>query len=371
MTTDNADTVPTKGQAKAEERARKEAERQARKEADARAEERREADERAREEHVSRFRSSRNNVHIIVDSCGDFDPAIAQALNVEVVGFPYVVDGEERTDDLFQSVTAKEFYDSMRRGTYPTTSAVTPGHYYEVFKRAAEQGKPTIYLGFTEALSSSVRAAEEAAQMVRDEHPGFRLAVVDNRCPSAAAQLLAIEAVHQANLGASFDDLVAWVEEARNFIHGFFTLDSFDALARGGRIPASAASLGGKLDIKPELSYDPSGALTFKRMCRGRKKAIRAIVEDFRDASDGERSMPVGIVTADAEKDGDWLEGLLRKEKGCEDMIVVRSSVSPVIGSHVGPGMVALVFWGRDRREHGSLSERIASRVGGRRTKDR
>ena len=82
MTTDNADTVPTKGQAKAEERARKEAERQARKEADARAEERREADERAREEHVRRFRSSRNNVHIIVDSCGDFDPAIAQALNV-------------------------------------------------------------------------------------------------------------------------------------------------------------------------------------------------------------------------------------------------------------------------------------------------
>lgn len=369
MTTENTDAAPTKEQLKAEERARKEAERQARRDAEEAERARREAEEAAREEHVRRFRSSRNNIHIVVDSCGDFDPAIARALDVEVIGFPYVVDGEERVDGLFQTVSAREFYDSMRHGTYPTTSAVTPGHYHEIFKRAAEEGRPTIYLAFTEALSSSVRAAEEAAQMVRDEYPDFRIAVVDNRCPSAAAQLLAIEAVHQANLGASFDDLVAWVEEARNFIHGFFTLDNFDALARGGRIPASAASLGGKLDIKPELSYDPSGALTFKRMCRGRKKALRAIVEDFREMSDGERSMPVGIVTADAEKDGDWLEGLLRKEKGCEDIIVVRSSVSPVIGSHVGPGMVAMVFWGRDRRERGSLSERIASKVGGRRGK--
>lgn len=316
-------------------------------------------------EPVSRFKADRSDVKIIVDSCGDFDPAVAKALGVEVIAFPYVVDGEEFLDDGFQSRTAKDFYDSMRRGAHPTTSAVTPGRYYEIFSAAAEEGKPTIYLAFTEALSSSVRAAEEAAKLVCEEHPGFRIAVIDNRCPSAAAQLLAIETVHQANMGADFDDLVAWAEEARNFIHGVFTLDNFDALARGGRIPASAASLGGKLDIKPELSYDPSGALTFKRMCRGRKKAIRALVEDFREFSDGERTMPVGIVTADAEKDGDWLEGLLRREPGCEDIIVVRSSVSPVIGSHTGPGMVALVFWGKDRRERVSLSDRIASKVGG------
>ena len=187
MTTENTDAAPTKEQLKAEERARKEAERQARRDAEEAERARREAEEAAREEHVRRFRSSRNNIHIIVDSCGDFDPAIARALDVEVIGFPYVVDGEERVDDLFQTVSAREFYDSMRHGTYPTTSAVTPGHYHEIFKRAAEEGRPTIYLAFTEALSSSVRAAEEAAQMVRDEYPDFRIAVVDNRCPSSAA----------------------------------------------------------------------------------------------------------------------------------------------------------------------------------------
>lgn len=359
-----------KEQTKAEARAKKEAARLAKRQAKEAAQAAKDmkdvnaaAAEERRREHVRAFRASRTHIHIIVDSCGDFDPDVAEALGVEVVGFPYVVDGQEHIDDLFQEVSAHEFYDAMRHGAHPTTSAVTPGRYYEIFKAAAEKGKPTVYLAFTEALSSSVNAAREAAKMVREEYPGFELYVVDNLCPSGAAQLLAIETVHQANQGASVEDLVAWVEEARHYIHGYFTLENFDALARGGRIPASAASLGGKLDIKPELSYDPAGALVFKRMCRGRKKALRAIVEDFRAMSDGERSMPIGIITADAEKDGDWLEALLRREPGCEDIPIVRSSVSPVIGSHVGPGMVALVFWGKDRRESSSLSSRIASKV--------
>ena len=364
-----------KEQAKAEARAKKEAARLAKRQAKEAAQAAKDmagvnaaAAEERRREHVRAFRASRNHIHIIVDSCGDFDPDVAEALGVEVIGFPYVVDGQEHIDDLFQEVSAHEFYDAMRHGAHPTTSAVTPGRYYEIFKAAAEKGKPTIYLAFTEALSSSVNAAREAAKMVCEEYPGFELYVIDNLCPSAAAQLLAIEAVHQANQGASVGDLVAWVEEARHYIHGYFTLENFDALARGGRIPASAASLGGKLDIKPELSYDSTGALTFKRMCRGRKKALRAIVDDFREMSDGERSMPIGIITADAEKDGDWLEALLRREPGCEDIPIVRSSVSPVIGSHVGPGMVALVFWGKDRRESSSLSSRIASKVTSRHT---
>lgn len=357
-----------KAQAKEAERAAKEAEKQAAR--DAKEAEREAAEAKATGADAAALaKTFRPNPHvnIIVDSCGDFDPAIARALGVTMIGFPYVLNGEEHIDDLFQTISAHEFYEGMRHGDYPTTSAVTPGRYHEIFEEAAKKGVPSIYLGFTRALSSSIDAARTAAEMIRQEYPDFELYVVDNKCPSAATQLLVIEAVHQANLGATAKDLATWAEEARYFVHGYFTLDNFDALARGGRIPAAAASLGGKLDIKPELSYDESGALSLTRMCRGRKKALRAIIEDFREKSAGERSMPVGIMTADAEKDGDWLESLLRKEPGCEDIPVIRSSISPVIGSHVGPGMVAMVFWGSDRREDQGLSGRIASKVGLRR----
>lgn len=305
-----------------------------------------------------------SDVTIMADTCGDFNPEVVRALGIELIEFPYTIDGVEHLDNLFEDQSAHEFYNQMRHGTYPKTSAVTPGRYYEIFKEAAQKGRPTIYLAFTRGLSSSVEAAKTARDMIKEEFPDFELYVIDNKCPSAAAELLTMETVHQANLGMSAKDLADWVKEARYFVHGYFTLDSFDALARGGRMPAAAASIGSKLDMKPELSFDTSGALTLKKICRGKKKALKAIIEDFKEKSDGERSMPIGIMTADAEKEGDFLEALLRREPGCETIPVIRSSISPILGSHVGPNMVAMVFWGRDRREKKTLASHISSLLG-------
>ena len=313
---------------------------------------------------VRRFKE-RKDCHIIVDSCADFAPRVADRLGVEVIGFPYVIDGEERIDDVWASTTPHDFYEELRQGAHVTTSAVTPGRYLEVFRAAAERGMPTLYLGFTGGLSSSIYAAEQAADMVREEFPDFELYVLDNLSPSAAAELLAIEVVRLAGNGMSARELYEWAKDARYFIHGYFTLDGFDSLAAGGRIPPAAAEVGGKLDIKPELSYDLNGSLTLRGMCRGRKKALKSIVAEFRESFCHDLSLPVAIVSSDAEKDADWLEATLRKESGCEDLIVVRSSVSPVIGGHVGPGMVALIFWGNDRREKISLTDRIARKIKG------
>ena len=306
---------------------------------------------------------------IIGDSCADFAPEVARALGVEVVSFPFVMADGEHADDLWQSMDPHEFYERMRKGEHVTTSAVTPGHYMEVFERVAASGVPAVYLSFTRGLSSSVDAARQAAEMVREAHPGYELYVVDNLCPSAAAELLAIEAVRQVGNGLTAKELVEWAEEARFYIQGYFTLDSFDSLARGGRIPPAAAQVGGKLDIKPELSYDLNGTLTLRGMCRGRKKALRAILADFKANYIGSEGvithMPIGIVSSDAEKDAQWLADQVRKEPGCSDIPIIFSTVSPVIGAHVGPGMVACVFWGKDRRETLSFTDKLARRVRG------
>ena len=319
------------------------------------------------EEVVNAVRAfkAKHDVHIIVDTCADFAPRVADRLGVEVIGFPYVMNGEECIDDLWASISAHDFYEAMRQGAHITTSAVTPGRYVEVFERAAERGKPTLYLGFTGGLSSSIHAAEQAAEIVREKYPDFELYVLDNLCPSATAELLAIEAVRLAGNGLSAAELYEWAKESRYYIQGYFALDSLDALAAGGRIPPAAAQVGSKLDIKPELSYDLNGSLTLCGMCRGKRKAMKAIVQEFRDNFSNDLSLPVAIMTADADKDGDWLEAALRREPGCESLIVIRSSISPVIGSHVGPGMVAVGFWGKDRREKVSLTDRIARKVRG------
>lgn len=309
----------------------------------------------------------RRSCRIIVDSSADFSPAVLRRLGIEMVPLSYTASDGEHVDDLWESQSAHDFYESMRKDPDARyrTSAVTPGRYLEVFGRAAEEGMPTIYIGLAGGLSSSIHNAEQAAEEVRERYPDFELYVLDSCCDSAAIELLTLEAMRLSAQGFSAREVYEWAADARYFVHGYFTLDSLGALAAGGRIPPAAAQVGGKLDIKPELSYDTNGALSMRGICRGRRKALRAMIADFKENFCGDASLPIAIVTSDAEKDGDWLEAQIRREKDCESVLVIRSQVSPILGCHVGPGMVALIFWGGDRREQLSFTDRIARRVRG------
>lgn len=302
---------------------------------------------------------------IVIDTCADLTPELAATLDVDILGFPYILDGEEFTDDIWTSITPKEFYDKLRAGAKASTSAVSLGTYLEFFEKCAVEGTPTVYLCFTSALSSSYNSACQAADQVRADHPDFELYVVDNALPSTCGAMLAMEAVRQRAAGLSARQLADWANEAKTYIHGYFSLDNLDALAAGGRIPPAAASLSSKLEIKPVLSFDLAGSLSLIGVNRGRKKALKALVKLFADNYAHDASLPVFVMGADAEKDCDWLEGAIRKELGNENATILRSSVGPTIGSHVGPGMVAVAFWGNNRAEKISLTDRIANRVRG------
>ena len=302
---------------------------------------------------------------IVIDTCADLTPEVAATLDVDILGFPYILDGEEFTDDIWSTITPKEFYDKLRAGSKVSTSAVSLGRYIEFFTQCAEEGTPTVYLCFTSALSSSYNSACHAAEQVRADHPDFELYVVDNALPCACGELLAMEAVRQRAAGLSARQLADWANEAKTYVHGYFTLDGLDALAAGGRIPPAAASLSSKLDIKPELSFDLAGSLSLIGVNRGRKKALKSLIKSFKENYEFDPALPLAIVSSDAEKDADWLEGAVRKEPGCEDLTILRGSVGPTIGAHVGPGMVALIFWGKNRADKISLTDRIANRVRG------
>ena len=318
---------------------------------------------------VGRAFHQHRTCRLLVDSSADWAPAVARRLGVEVIPLTYVTPEGEREDDLWQNQEPREFYDTLRKNPemHYSTAAITPGRYYEVFERAAKDGLPTIYLGLTAGLSSSIHNARQAQRMIKEEYPDFELYVLDPRSASAMGEVLAIEVMRQAARGLTAREVYEWAREARYYVHGYFTLDNFSALAAGGRIPPAAATVGSKLDIKPELCVDTNGALSLCGMCRGRKKALRAIVQDFRENYAHDVSLPLAIVSADAEKDADWLEREVRKQDGCGEVTIIRSQVSPILGSHVGPGMVALIFWGSDRRERLSLTDKLARKVRGQR----
>jgi DegV family protein with EDD domain len=280
---------------------------------------------------------------------------------VDLIKFTFVMDDGEHLDDLGVSMTPKEFYDRMRKGEQPKTVQVPYSQLTESFTRAAQSGIPTVYLCFTAALSGTY----DTALLVRDEvianYPQAELYVVDTKLPSVAEGLLVMGAVQQLNHGLTAQEMVAWVEEARYYVNGFFTLNDLESLRRGGRIPDVAAIAGAKLDIKPILSYDLDGGLTFFGAARGRKKAVKQLVQIFEERHQVDSDPTVLVCGADVEKEQKALaEQLLKLEK---DIVIRFSSIGPVIGSHVGPGMMAVVFWGPDRREHLTLTDRIAQKI--------
>ena len=143
-----------------------------------------------------------------------------------------------------------------------------------------------------------------------------------------------------------------------------FMVDDLESLRRGGRIPDGVAVAGAKLDVKPMLSIDLEGKLCLKGVARGRKKGIRQLAQYFSDHATKDGQVAT-IVTgnSDCEKDLARLHDLIQKEN--ENVVFVDCNIGPVIGSHVGPGMLALVFWGSDRREDISVADRIARKIKG------
>lgn len=301
--------------------------------------------------------------NMILDSTCDLPREVWDVPGVTMLHFTYTNNDESYVDDLFESRTPKDFYDWMRAGATPSTSQPTQGEFEEAFRSAAETGIPTVYLAFGHALSGCYDGACVALERIKEEKgQDIAIYVVDTMLPCSPQGLLIAEALRLRARGMSAEELVSWVEEARYFINVLFMVDSLDSLARGGRIPSGVAGVGDMLDVKPMLSVDLDGALTFSGVARGRKKGIKRLAEYFEKnrSHDGE-SQYVITGNADCPRDAAKLSQLLRDVDS--DAIIIEHNIGPTIGSHVGPDMISCAFWGQDRREKLSISDRIANRV--------
>lgn len=300
--------------------------------------------------------------NLIIDSCCDLPQGVVDVPGVELMRFPYLMDSVEYRDDLFVSVSAHDFYEKMRKGADCSTAQIPVTDIADTFKRAVESGVPTVYLGFASSLSGTF----DTISMIRDQivtsNEGAELYVVDTHLASIAEGMLVYEAIRQRSRGLTALEMVDWAQEARFFVNEMFTLDELAWLRKGGRIPSSVAFAGAKLDVKPMLDISLEGSLSLNGVARGRKKGIRQLAEFYR-----RRAVELGvggtviIGNADCPKDAERLKNEIVKID--DTVLFLDASIGPVIGSHVGPGMLAIAFMGQDSREDLSVSDRIAKRV--------
>lgn len=302
---------------------------------------------------------------LIIDSCCDLPHELVKKEGIYLVNFPYTDSSGEHLDDLYQTTTALDFYNGMRNGEEPQTAQVPMQALNEAYAWARVQGKPCVYLSFSSGLSGTFDTAALLLENLKKEDPDFEIYLIDTKLASVAEALLVYEAIRLWERGMTAKELADWAEEARYFVDAEFMVEDLEALRRGGRISSTVAFAGSKLDVKPLLVIDVEGKLSLSGVARGRKKGIKALVDYYnknvdRNATSGNT---IVIGQADCPKDAKRLIELLEKEN--ESTVIIEGQIGPVIGSHVGPGMIAVVFWGQDKRKATSVSDRIAQKVRG------
>ena len=286
---------------------------------------------------------------ILTDSCSDLNPEIlCQFDHVTVLPMSYTLSGETSTKAFDDAQTVRAYYDRLRAGESCTTAQISPETFYQTFKEFAERGEAVLGILFSSALSGTFNAACLARSLVLEEYPDAEIELVDSLSASAGEGLLVYDALRNRKAGMSLAQNAQWVRENVLHLVHWFTVDDLHFLKRGGRCSPSAAFFGSMLSIKPVLHVDNEGRLIARQKVRGRQQALRALANKYGELADA-KDQVIFISHGDCEEDALTVKRHLVDAHGCDPEKIVLSVIGPVIGSHSGPGTVALFFHGKDR----------------------
>lgn len=285
------------------------------------------------------------NFCITTDSGADLPLSYCQTHDITVLPLAFTIEGQ--TYHGSGAMDDKVFYDKLRAGALPTTSAANPEDTAALFRTFAGQGKDLLHVAFSSGLSSTSDAAQIAAQMVMEEYPQRKIIVVDSLCASMGQGFLVHQAVKLRDAGETLEDTARKVTDLRlNVVHNF-TVDDLGHLHRGGRVSKPTAVVGSLMGIKPILHVDDEGHLTSVGKVRGRKASIQALADRMEEQMKGFDNPEVFISHGDCLEDAQTLAGMVRTRFGIDTIMI--GYIGPVIGTHSGPGTLALFFFGSPR----------------------
>ena len=285
------------------------------------------------------------NYQIITDSGCDLPNDLLEKLDVKKVSLSVLFQGQTRPDSVDEGI--KEFYDGLRAGDIATTSAVNPEGWKSVIEPAFLAGQDALVLAFSSGLSTTYQSAVIAAEELMEQYPDRKAYVVDTLCASLGEGLLLSYACRKRDEGMSLSQLRDWVEENKLHLCHWFTVDDLMFLKRGGRVSAATAVVGTMLQIKPVLHVDNEGHLVNVAKARGRKASIDALAKKAAELGEGFDNETMFISHGDCAEDARYLADILKEKHGVKHIHI--NHVGAVIGSHAGPGVLALFFLGKHR----------------------
>lgn len=283
---------------------------------------------------------------ISTDTAADLSADFCKANNIDVHSFFYRFD-ESTIYGGENVLTYDEFYRRMRGGEMPTTMAVNPEDSKAIFEKRIAEGYDIIHIAFSSALSSSCQNAIIAAEELKDSYPDAKIAVIDSLSASMGEGLLVFHAIKYMNEGHSFDEVVEYTTNLRANISHQFTVDDLFHLHRGGRVSKTSAIVGTIIGVKPLLHVNDLGQLIAVGKARGRKKSLNSLVDKMVETMGDWDNETIMLSHADCIEDAEYVASLIKERTNVKNIII--NYICPCIGSHAGPGTVALFFLANKR----------------------
>lgn len=282
---------------------------------------------------------------IVTDTCCDYPEKTYGELGLALVRLSVTFQG--KTVNTYTEKWLKGMFDGLRNGQTATTAAVNPTEWQTAIEPILAAGEDALVLAFSSGLSTTYQSAVIAAEELLEKYPDRKVNVVDTLCASLGQGLLVWYACQKRDAGYSLEELTAWCEEKKMNLCHWITVDDLMYLKRGGRISSATAVMGTMLQIKPIIHMDNEGHLVNVGKARGRKGSIETLAKKM-----GETGLPgendtVFICHGDCIEDAEYLAKLV-KEQYCVKKVLIYY-VGAVIGSHSGPGTLALFYMGKER----------------------
>ena len=289
------------------------------------------------------------NYVIVSDSCGDLPHKLTEGL--VIIPYIYNLDGKEYLNyPDYREQPVKEFYDALRAGKMASTTQVTPQRYEEIWEPILQEGKDILYICLSSILSKSFEMSQLAARDLGEKYPDRKIATIDSKAASAGIGLLAVNALKARDEGKSLDEAIAYIEDLITRLHHWVMADDLHHMRRGGRVSGAAAFVGTMLSVKPILNMTTEGRLVPLHKARGRDKAFAYIVDKLEEGKYGPKHGPIYIVHSDAPDYAKQMQDMITAKHGYKDFVV--NEIGPTIGAHTGPGTIAVIFSGDEKRKN-------------------
>lgn len=288
------------------------------------------------------------NYEIFADMSIDVDVEFLKKNEVAFIPMEYMIGEENRHCDRPESDEALHtYYDRLREKIPTRTSQISPYHYIEVFKPYVEAKKPLVYLCLSSGLSNTYESALMAVKTLSEDYDDVQIEVVDTLGATGGMGLLLESACKNRDAGMSLKENADWLRANVKKVNYWFKVEDLMYLMRGGRVSATTAVVGTALNIKPVLTIKLDGRLDTVAKKRGTKLAIKYMLEQFERNFDGNTENSVYISCSDCKDEAEKLKATLLEKNPALKIHV--TMLSPIIGAHTGPDMIALIYYGTDR----------------------